>query len=85
MPGEDHIRETPPLPCATRHYTVAEIAEQWQLSDDVVRKIFEPEPGVLAIGEGRSTGRKRRYVTLRIPEAVLARVHRRLQMTGGAR
>jgi hypothetical protein len=56
LPGEDHIRETPPLPCATRHYTVAEIAEQWQLSDDVVRKIFEPEPGVLAIGEGRSTG-----------------------------
>lgn len=62
---------------AMPHYTVAEIAELWHLSDDAVRKLFENEPGVLAIGEARS-GRKRRYVTLRIPEDVVERVHRRL-------
>jgi hypothetical protein len=59
------------------HYTVSEIAELWHLSDDAVRKLFDEEPGVLAIGEPRS-GRTRRYVTLRIPEDVVARVHRRL-------
>jgi hypothetical protein len=79
------IREISTLPCAAPHYTVRQIAERWQLSDDAVRKFFEKEPGVIAIGDGRSTGRKRRYVTLRIPEAVLERVHRRLQLSGGAR
>jgi hypothetical protein len=63
---------------AFRHYTVTEIAALWNLSDDAVRKIFEKEPGVLAIGDTRPTVRKRRYTTLRIPEDVLARVHRRL-------
>jgi hypothetical protein len=60
---------------AMRHYTVNEVAELWHLSDDAVRKIFENEPGVLALGDSRS-GRTRRYVTLRIPEDVVARVHR---------
>ena len=62
-----------------------QIAELWGLSDDTIRNFFEKEPGVIAIGDGRSTGRRRRYVTLRIPEAVLERVHLRLQLTGGAR
>jgi hypothetical protein len=60
-----------------RHYAVAEIAEMWNLSADKVRELFENEPGVLVIGE-RSPRHKRRYVTLRIPESVLERVHRRL-------
>ena len=63
---------------ASRHYSVNEIAALWSLSDDAVRKIFENEPGVLTIGDTRSHLRKRRYTTLRIPEDVLARVHRRL-------
>jgi hypothetical protein len=63
---------------AMRHYSVKEIAGLWSLSDDAVRKIFEKEPGVLAIGDSSPTVRKRRYTTLRIPEDVLARVHRRL-------
>jgi hypothetical protein len=60
-----------------RHYAVAEIAEMWNLSADKVRELFENEPGVLVIGE-RSPRRKRRYITLRIPQSVLERVHRRL-------
>jgi hypothetical protein len=61
-----------------RHYTVAEIAALWNLSDDAVRNIFECEPGVLALGGERKPGKRRGHVTLRIPEDVLERVHRRL-------
>ena len=67
-----------------RHYAVAEIAEIWNLSPDKVRELFENEPGVLVIGE-RSPHRKRRYVTLRIPQTVLERVHSRLSSKFGVR
>jgi hypothetical protein len=61
------------------HYTVKEIAERWHLSDDAVRSIFEHEPGVLVLGGERKPGNKRKtYTTLRIPEDVVERVHRRL-------
>jgi hypothetical protein len=83
MHGDTQVREQPPSPCQERHFSVRQIAELWHLSDDLVRKIFEQEPGVIAIGEARSNGRNRRYVTLRVPEAVLERVHSRLE--GGAR
>ena len=59
-----------------RHYTVAEVAASWNLSEDAVRKIFQNEPGVLIIGD-QGSRHKRRYTTLRIPESVLERVHRR--------
>ena len=62
---------------AERHYTVGQIAELWSLSSEVVRKIFEREPGVLVIGDHESRS-KRRYITLRIPQSVVERVHRRL-------
>jgi hypothetical protein len=62
---------------AERHYAVIEIAEIWNLSPDKVREIFEHEPGVLVIGD-RNPRHKRRYLTLRIPQTVLLRVHSRL-------
>jgi hypothetical protein len=62
---------------AERHYAVAEVAEMWNLSPDKVREIFEHEPGVLVIGDQRPR-HKRRYLTLRIPQTVLQRVHSRL-------
>ena len=67
-----------------RHYAVTEIAEMWNLSADKVRELFEDEPGVLVIGE-RSPRHKRRYITLRIPQSVLERVHRRLSSKSGVR
>ena len=67
-----------------RHYAVAEIAELWNLSADKVRELFENEPGVLVIGE-RSPRYKRRYVTLRIPQKVLERVHHRLSSKSSTR
>jgi hypothetical protein len=63
---------------AERHYTVAEIAQMWGLSQDFVRRLFEREPGVLVLGQERTRYGKRRYRTLRIPESVVERVHRRL-------
>ena len=67
-----------------RHFSPLEIAELWGLSVDCIRKMFENEPGVLVIGE-RSPRRKRRYVTLRIPQTVLERVHSRLSSKFGVR
>jgi hypothetical protein len=62
-----------------RHYSVVEVADLWQVSPNVVRKLFQNEPGVLALGETRPKfGRRRGYVTLRIPQSILDRVHRRL-------
>jgi len=62
-----------------RHYSVAEVADLWKLSLGAVRRLFQHEPGVLALGEPRPKfGRRRGYVTLRIPQSVLDRVHRRL-------
>lgn len=62
-----------------------QLATAWQFSDDFVRDLFENEAGVIKIGSERSTGRRRRYITLRIPGDVAERVHRRLQISGGAR
>jgi len=77
-------RNAPPprIPCppgtfAERHYTVAEIAAMWSLSQDAIRKTFHEEPGVLAFGSSESK-RRRKYTTLRIPESVVQRVHRRM-------
>jgi hypothetical protein len=63
---------------AVRHYSPAEIAELWNLSVDSVRKLFENEPGVLVLGNATPRRGKRSYTTLRIPEQVLERIHRRL-------
>lgn len=59
-----------------RHFSPEQIGEMWSLSSDTARRLFEHEPGVLVIERKRS--RARRYRTLRIPESVAARVHRRL-------
>ncbi|HXJ93079.1 MAG TPA: hypothetical protein VMT20_09380 [Terriglobia bacterium] len=61
-----------------RHYSVAEIGELWNLSPDAVRKLFKREPGVIVIGDPAPRG-KRPYRTLRLPQSVVERVHRRLR------
>lgn len=61
-----------------KHYSVIEISKLWALSQKTVRRIFENEPGVIVWG-GPETTRKRGYRTIRVPESVLLRVHRRLR------
>jgi len=67
-----------PRGATERHYSPAEIAELWNLSAEEVRRIFRTEAGVLVIGSSKPRYGRRRYMTLRIPEHVLERVHRRL-------
>ena len=74
--GAEVGAETPRF--AIRHYTVAEVASLWNLSDDAVRHIFEREPGVLVLSAAQPKRGKRGYTTLRIPEDVVERVHRRM-------
>jgi hypothetical protein len=63
---------------AEKYYSVQELARKWFLSDSTVRRIFLEEPGVLKLAH-KETRYKRRYTTLRIPERIAQRVHRRLQ------
>jgi hypothetical protein len=67
-------------PSCQRHYRVAQVAKLWGLSEDAVRPLFCNERGVLALGDSSVGRRKRRYVTLRIPQSVLDRVHRILSL-----
>ena len=61
-----------------KHYSVIEIAKLWALSEKTVRKIFEREPGVIHWCTEEKL-HKRGYRTLRVPETVLYRVHRKLR------
>jgi hypothetical protein len=69
------------------HFSVAQIAERWNLSGDTVRRLFENEPGVLLIEppRGRFRFSQRPYRTLRIPESVVERVHRMHLIVTGKR
>lgn len=61
-----------------RHYTLAELGKQLHISPDTLRKWFIDEPGVIKFGVGKlNKGRKRVYVSLRVPESVARRVYRR--------
>jgi hypothetical protein len=73
---EAHPRATPNF--AVQHYTVAEIATLWKLSEDTIRELFGNEPDVLVIGNEKLRYGRRRYLTLRIPDYVVERVHRKL-------
>jgi len=64
-------------PMVQKHYSPAELAQQWGVSVETIRTIFRLEPGVLKIGSN-ATRHRRGYKTLRIPETVAKRVHQRL-------
>jgi hypothetical protein len=55
------------------HYTVAELARQWKLSIQTVRRLVAAEPDVcrIRVPGGRKT-------TYRISESVATRIHNRL-------
>jgi hypothetical protein len=59
------------------HYTVAELAEQWNVSADFVRDLFRDEPGVIRWVRNRPG--RRRYIVIRIPGITAQRVYRRAQ------
>jgi hypothetical protein len=57
-----------------KHYSPSEVAALWGISVDMARDLFRSEDDVLKL---ERTGSKK-YVTLRIPESVLLRVHTRM-------
>jgi AraC-like DNA-binding protein len=63
-----------------KHYSIPEISTLWGLSEKTIRRIFQDEQGVVELGTEESRS-KRAYITRRIPESVLRRVHRRLRKT----
>lgn len=71
------LKTSAPGPIAfERHYSVRELAVLWDLSERTIRRMFAGEPGVVEWGQSE-TRLKRPYRTLRIPESVAHRVHRR--------
>ncbi len=60
-----------------RHWSVDELAERWGMSQDYVRRLFLSEPGVVVFY--RQQPGRRVYRTLKIPESVAVRVHRRMR------
>ena len=78
MPRPDQVSTVKTAEAET-YYTFAEIAEQWRVSPDTIRRLFEKEPGVLVLGDS-SPRRKRRYRTIRVPASVLDRVRRKLSL-----
>jgi transcriptional regulator GlxA family with amidase domain len=61
-----------------RHFSVNEVAEMWNISDDTVRRLFRDEPGVLRIANPYRR-LKRGYEVLRMPESVVIKVHEKLR------
>jgi hypothetical protein len=61
-----------------RLYTIAELANYWRISSNVLRPLFENEEGVIKWSSGKTkTGQRKPYVSLRIPEPVAWRVYQR--------
>jgi hypothetical protein len=60
-----------------RHFKPQELGELWNLDANTIRRMFENEDGVMIFGseERRSC---RRYKSMRIPQSIAAKVHRRL-------
>jgi hypothetical protein len=58
------------------YLSVQQVASKFNLSTDLVRKLFRSEQGVLVIEQPKRF--KRAYATLRIPESAVARVATRL-------
>lgn len=61
-----------------RHYTPSEVAELWHFNVETIRQLFQDESGVVVLQAPDKRGR-RSYKTIRIPQSVLERVHKRLQ------
>lgn len=57
-----------------RHYSISEVAALWNLSDDTIRSLFRDRTDVIKLGN-QERRHKRGYLSLRIPESVLQKVH----------
>jgi hypothetical protein len=56
------------------HYTIGDLARQWQLGRETVRLLVKDEPGVLKL----RMGPRKALTRYSVPESVARRVHTRL-------
>ena len=56
------------------HYSIADLAKQWRLRRETVRRLVKDEPGVLKI----QLGRRKALTRYSVPESVARRVHTKL-------
>jgi len=78
----EQVSCVPPGAAFERHYMPHELAELWGLSVDIIRNLFRDDPAVLKYGHEELL-HKRGYLTLRIPESAVRRVHQKLTTTKG--
>ena len=76
--GAETPQRTAGLQAFETHYTVAQLSKLWLFSQSTIRRLFLREPGVITIAH-QPTKVRRGYISLRIPERVAQRVHRRMQ------
>jgi hypothetical protein len=57
-----------------RHFSIGEIARQFHLGRETVRRLVMDQPGVIRV----SMGRKQAHVHYSVPESVVRALHRRL-------
>jgi hypothetical protein len=57
-----------------RHYRIGELARNWGLGRETVRKLCMEEPGVIKI----RLGKKKAHTTYSVPESVARRIHTKL-------
>jgi len=69
--------ENPALGADERHFTPDELAELWACSPQTIRNLFDNEPGVLRIPSQRPGKRARKYTSIKIPESIAERIHKR--------
>ncbi len=77
----DHVSDTPGAEFEERHFTISQLAQMWNLSEELVRQLVRDEPGVTEWV--RQAPGKRRYRVLRIPQSVADRLYRRALERGG--
>jgi AraC-like DNA-binding protein len=62
-----------------QHYTLAQVAQAWRVSEKTVRRMFQDKPGVLAISLPcllpKHARRRAPRTTLRIPASLLELAH----------
>jgi hypothetical protein len=56
------------------HFRINQLAAQWAMGRETIRKLVKDEPGVVCI----RIGRKKTNTTYSVPQSVAQRVHTRL-------
>ena len=64
-----------------RHYTVQELAQLWNMSEDFVARRIRREPGVVKFGNPKPGASFERW-TYRVPASVAERIYRRFKHGG---